>query len=482
MKSIEILLVFSERKDAEHREKEIWVSKFGHFLEMTMSKVFHTQVNVAVLNIDSGIEKSVLSPAKILLPIIDDDFSGNDKASDFLNQFTEKDNQSLKNEQRSENIILIISQEFKDEKPSHLFKGIHHLNFSEINLQNYLPNIDNHTVSPKNENIFWLKMYDLAYMILNQQKLLAQKNGKVDKRNTIYLAKVTPDLRNLRNDIMRDLRRHGFTVIPHTNLVNTDIDLEREIKGQLQNAYMSLHLIGEGYGEIVEGNKSIIDLQNTIADEYGAMINNQTSNDKFFRTIWLTPTAEEASEEIEIFISNINRDIEAKDESEFLQLPFEELKVIIRDKLKYKDSNSREQHVINGKENSNNIYLVYDRKDAEASKGLRKALELKGYNVSIPFFDGDLFELEPQHISKLKTCDGCLVLVDKANNAWLNTKLQDIDKIKGMGRNKTIKAKGVFFFNELPINTHINNGTIVMKNDKSSMKEVLEPFIQKLEI
>ena len=158
------------------------------------------------------------------------------------------------------------------------------------------------------------------------------------------------------------------------------------------------------------------------------------------------------------------------------------LKVIIRDRLNHKDSSRSEYQVTNKSEGSSNVYLVYDRKDIESSKGLKEALESKGYDVSIPVFDGDLFELEPKHMNKLKVCDGCLVFVDKANNAWLNTKLQDIDKVKGMGRMNTVKAKGVFFFNELPIDTHINNGTIVMENDKNTIKEVLEPFIQKLEI
>ncbi len=482
MRSIEILLVFSEKKSSEHKEKEMWVVKFAHFLEMTLSKVFNEIVKVGVLNIDREINQSLLNQTKIVLPIVDTDFLENEKSGDIINQFTEKNGESLKDGKRYEDIILIVSEHLKDEKWDDLFKGIHHLNFSEIDLQNYLPNLDNHTVSTKNENIFWLKMYDLAHMILNRQELFGLKNSNLDKNNTIYLAKVTPDLRNLRNDIKRDLRRHGFTVIPHTNLINTDIDIEEEIKSQIQKSSMSLHLIGEEYGEIVSGNKSIIDVQNTLADEHGAKVNSHTNKDKFFRTIWLTPTTEEVSEEVEIFVSNINRDIEAKDGSEFLQLPFEELKVIIRDRLKYKDSNKSEYQVTSKSDGSSNVYLIYDRKDIESSKGLKEALESKGYDVSIPVFDGNLFELEPKHINKLKVCDGCLVFVDKANNAWLNTKLQDIDKVKGMGRKNTVKAKGVFFFNELPINTHINNGTIVMENDKTSIKEVLEPFIQKLEI
>ena len=481
MESIELLLVFSAENNSEKQHIGIWAEKFAHFLEMTMLKIFQKTAKATVLNVEEGINEHVFDKVKFLLPIVNNASYKSPQLSEVIMKFAEKHHHNLESVDNFEKVILLATDDIKEKLKEGHFYGLRHFDFSAIDLKNYLLNMGQSSMLQKHENLFWLKMYDLAVIIINEQEVNTKALKVRDRTKTIYLAKVTPGLRDLRNDIKRDLRRHGFNVVPYTNLVNVDIDNEKEIKSLLKEACMSLHLITDEYGDIVKENKSIIDLQNKIADEHGAGINNQHNDDKFYRTIWLDPNIADVSEEVEIFVGNINRDIEAKDESEFLKLPFEELKVIVRDKLKLKN-NYTDCKSVKDKKEGLNIYLVYEKKDMKASEGLKKTLESKGYSVSVPVFDGELFDLEPKHINKLKICDACLVFVDKANNSWLNIKLQDIDKVKGLGRNTAIKTKGVFFFNEMTLNTHINNGTIIMENDKGSVNEILAPFIQKLEV
>ena len=48
------------------------------------------------------------------------------------------------------------------------------------------------------------------------------------------------------------------------------------IKDNLSNSRLSLHLIGEDYGDSIEGhNLSLVDLQNVIANEYSENLTNE---------------------------------------------------------------------------------------------------------------------------------------------------------------------------------------------------------------
>ena len=61
----------------------------------------------------------------------------------------------------------------------------------------------------------------------------------------------------------RELRSHGFEVLPKNPITGDREEMEMAIKDNLSNSRLSLHLIGEDYGERIEGHdlsKSLISL------------------------------------------------------------------------------------------------------------------------------------------------------------------------------------------------------------------------------
>src|SRR5882724_2234129 len=110
--------------------------------------------------------------------------------------------------------------------------------------------------SQEAEKQYWMKLVDFAYDI--HESLLNLKAGEsksaglknIYKQKTIYLAETGHDLSVQRNIIKRELQRHGFIVLPNHTLPSRLDELEREVRKDLDECALSIHLVGSAYGEI----------------------------------------------------------------------------------------------------------------------------------------------------------------------------------------------------------------------------------------
>jgi hypothetical protein len=115
---------------------------------------------------------------------------------------------------------------------------------------------------------FRLKLDDLAYEILDLLQVL-RKNSSSPPGSTpsasgeaIYLADTTSDLTELRNQIKRDLRQRGYSILPDKPLPLNLRDLKNAMRENLAASKLSVHLIGGAYGIVPEGAEhSIVRLQ-----------------------------------------------------------------------------------------------------------------------------------------------------------------------------------------------------------------------------
>src|SRR5260370_18110665 len=242
--------------------------------------------------------------------------------------------------------------------------------------------------SQEAEKQYWMKMVDLAYDIHESLVVLKAgdtKSGEIKnlfKRKTIYLAETGHDLSVQRNIIRRELQRHGFIVLPNHTLPTRVEELEKEVRKDLSECSMSVHLIGNAYGEIPEGaDRSIVDIQNKIASE--AAVAKRQTKDEFSRLIWIAQNLKNASDRQKAFIETIRRDTESQQEAEILQNPLEDFKNIMREELiESQDRNIAESS------SSKSIYLVHDRIDLAEVAPIRDVLEKSGFKVLIPAFEG----------------------------------------------------------------------------------------------
>ena len=99
----------------------------------------------------------------------------------------------------------------------------------------------------------------------------------------------------------RELRDKGYTVLPNRPLSSLNAsDLQTVVREELRRSKLSVHLIGNDYGEIPEGGEhSMVDIQLKVAGEPGS---NEISRS---RLIWLPPGLKAAERRQQEFLDRL---------------------------------------------------------------------------------------------------------------------------------------------------------------------------------
>jgi hypothetical protein len=289
---------------------------------------------------------------------------------------------------------------------------------------------------------YWMEIVDLSYDIagvLHRLKHGAPDPGVKNLFNpkVVYLAETSHDLSVERNIITRELQRHGYTVLPDKALPYKYRELEEIVRNDLGECTMSIHMIGNAYGEIPEGStRSIVDLQHKLASEKSQEAKKR--NEPFTTLIWIAPNLRHINERQKKFIETVKRDVEMLEGAEILETPLEDFKNIIREEL----VEAIERKVV--KETGGRaIYLVHDKGDHDVVKPFIDLIEKCGFYVLMPPFDGELLEQRQKHIENLRALDAAIIYKGKADEQWVRMKALDLMKAPGFGRKKPILAKAI---------------------------------------
>ena len=342
-----------------------------------------------------------------------------------------------------------------------------------------------------------MKLIDLSFDI---SRYLSSKSKKTEVKSinkrakTVYLAEVGKDLIIQRDMMRRELRSHGFEVLPKNAITGNREEMEMTIKNNLSNARLSLHLIGEDYGDSIEGHElSLVDLQNEMANEYsGNLIKENLKNDKkkqFGRLIWVSQSIKNITERQKIFIENIKTEAALYEETEVLEVDLEEMKSIVIEEIETGGRFHSVNREISGYEepsktdSSKIIYLILDKEDLEEGQVIAKALKKKGFRVVQPIFEGELVDVRYIHQENLKRCDAAIIYFGNTSETWIKTKLQDLMKSPGFGRVKKMIAKAVYFRDEKKIDSNYfkKNNTMILGEQAAFKLLHLKPFLELLE-
>jgi hypothetical protein len=287
-----------------------------------------------------------------------------------------------------------------------------------------------------------MEIVDLSHDISNS---LAKLNSSATdsevkdlfKPKMVYLAETGHDLSVERNIIMRELQRYGYTVMPDRSLSGDTITIEQRVRHDLETCSMSIHLIGNTYGEIPEGgNESIMDIQNRIAAERSHEARKR--NESFSRLIWIAPGLIHVNESQKRFIETIKHDVEVQEGAEILETPLEDFKNVIREEL----LDAKDRKVLK-ETNVRAVYLLHEKADDQAIKPYVELMERSGFHVLTPGFDGELLEQRQKHIENLRALDAAIIYKGSGNEEWVRMKASDLLKAPGFGRKKPIVAKAI---------------------------------------
>ena len=284
---------------------------------------------------------------------------------------------------------------------------------------------------------FWLKLDDLAHDISALLEMLEQDRGggapvaaetqAAVAGVAVYLAETTSDLREQRESLRRDLRQHGYTVLPDRPLPFVAEEAEAVIREHLERCEMSVHFIGKHYGIVPEdGVASLVEIQYELATA-------QSAQRALSRLLWIPSGLEVEDPRQRQVVEALRLDPRIADRADLLETCFEDVRTMVHEWIE-------RTHTPAAPEGSPaagtppSLYLIADQRDAEAIGPWADGLFDQGIETIRPVFDGDEADIRGYHDENLASCDGVLILHGAGNELWLRRKLREIQKAPGYGR------------------------------------------------
>jgi hypothetical protein len=336
----------------------------------------------------------------------------------------------------------------------------------------------NSEVVPARDIRYWEKLDDLAYDIKQLMETLRNYSGPASASpspaaTTIYLAETTSDLTEQRDKIKRELQQHGYEVLPDKGLPLVGSAFKQEVGDYLSRSHLAVHLIGEHYGIIPEGeSRSVIELQNELA---------AVRKDGLRRIIWMPVGLQPKDEPQQRFVSELRLGLSSQKEADLLETKLEDLKTVIQEKL-----NSQvkpEPTVASGNGDTANVYLICDKQDMDSVRPIEDYLFDKGLDVTLPAIEGDETQIIQDHKDNLLMCDAVMIYYGRAGDLWLRMKQRELQKIAGYGRREPLTAKAIYISGP-PTDSKErvrDHDALVIKSYDAFSPERLQPFVERVQ-
>jgi hypothetical protein len=331
---------------------------------------------------------------------------------------------------------------------------------------------------------FWMKLDDLAHdiaallEILQSESPAAVSGLQSTKKEAVFLAETTADLKDQREAIRRDLQQHGYIVLPARGLPLIASEMKTSLEEDLAQCRMSIHLVGKNYGFIPEGsNSSLLEIQNELAIERG-------KRGGFERLLWIPSGLAIEDERQAKVIHQLRMDPRMQAGADLLETLFEDLRTVIHDRLRNEPKLSQPRHcIVSPVENRGQIYLIYDQRDSAIVSQYADVLFEKGFEVLHPTFEGDEADVRQCHEENLRVCQGVLIFFGSTNEGWVRRKLREVQKSVGYGRTEplpfvTISCVGTRNSEKERFRTH--EAPVILQMEEFSSDSLL-PFISRVQ-
>ncbi len=331
---------------------------------------------------------------------------------------------------------------------------------------------------------YWTKLEDLAQDICKVLTMMEEGTSVPVEDHTkklVFLAETTSDRRDDRDNVLRELEGQGYAVLPKHPLPIEGPQLRDHIQGIVDQACLSVHLIGERFGMVPEGeSKSVIEIQ-----QEEVMKSSQQPHRPCL--VWLPPKLTIEEERQTEFLQTLRQTETAGTQLELLEAPLEEFKTHLLDRLKQQQA--EKEKAINSQETEISeessvltIYLVCDPRDREAVEPIQAHLIDQGFEVNLSATEEDGVNVREWHQDNLCICDASLIFYGVTTQWWLKSQLMELKKALGLGRTKPYVAKAIYVSSPVtPEKERFRtNDALVLRNGQGFNPEILQPFIQKL--
>lgn len=282
---------------------------------------------------------------------------------------------------------------------------------------------------------------------------------------TVYLAETTKDLIEERNSIKSELLQFNYRVLPEQPLPQDAEELAAVVREYLQQAKLSIHLLGASYGLRPEGEeRSIPHLQYDLAAE----VSRQT------QLIWMPPELAPKDKSQAEFIAQVKND-----SPDYWQTKLEDLKTAIQKKLQPAAPSGWDQ---DDDDDPVNVCLFCHEQDLNSVKPLYSHLTInETFKVKLPLKEAESFQNQKQ---LLQSSDAVILYYGTAGQDWFVNVWRLIQRHSSTGRTKPILAKAIYTGQPPTPEKDLLDADdpLVLKNYGQFTADSIEPFVEKIRI
>ncbi|MGF1635705.1 MAG: hypothetical protein ACFCUU_01430 [Cyclobacteriaceae bacterium] len=485
----DIFLIYA-RTDSDAAESNGWVFNLHRLLEMLLGRISGLEIKITTIPDNELSFEEIYSPSSIILPIISDELLKSHNFNEEVKVFHEKAIHKSRNNIAWESRIFKI---FKYPYEGHFLLDFlsNSIGYNFFHLDPTTDQIVTYTdfTGPDSEKTFWMRLYDLAYDLWRVIEQLSEPEAELKEINRslnafkIYLAETGHDLSQERDMIRRELTRSGFDVLPDRRLPE-DIDaIHKVVKKDLKNCRLSIHLVGADIISRRHQGLSLTEVQNNLAIEHFnnlVKVSGATDTDESGRILWISPTLDRLTLSQKVYLENLRKGSDYLHTTDILECSIEELKAFVLKKISQMQQASESFDFETADEGGKLIYLIYDKLHDQRAIEISKMLKNSGHQVLVSDFEGTAEEVQRKHNEKLKKCDATLIYYGNDNDKWVKSKLKDLAKALGLGRDRPIFPQAIVVDSETSDFSITRDSQNALVLNSKSDDSFLEPFLSRL--
>lgn len=296
-------------------------------------------------------------------------------------------------------------------------------------------------LDPGKAGLYWQRADDIALAIkrlLDSADDAPVAGAAASTQPVVYLARTASDMKDLREALQRELEDRGCRVLPDGEPPEEAQAYAAAVRADLQQAQLSVHLVGARYGSIPEGAEaSGVVLQADLALAQPGPLRS---------LLWSPPevTADGVTEPRQReFIDRLEQAAFERDRAEFVRSSIEQLKSLLIDRLRPPPAAAPAPVATADGAAATAVYLVCDPVDRADTKPLKDALVALGFAVTRPSIEGTTDELLEENKANLLGCDVVVVVWGQTREAWVRGKLREALQAPGWGRDRPYQGKFV---------------------------------------
>ncbi len=442
----DIFISYEAATNRENPDVKSWAQLFCHHLYSVLQRLFDEKPTI-LLHDDLRTRQQLMNEnpvdifkkTGVFVTIISPEDA---KSRDYLNELTHireavgDDSGDLHGAGR---IFKIITFPLSEEEEPGMLKSELRYNFYEINRYNKKPVTFALQDNQLPDNKFWSKLVDLAYDIsgtLHELKSQRKPEIKGQTNDAIFLAETSFDQQENRDILKRELRHLGYRVLPVSNLPADSEPARAAIEECLRQSVVSIHMMGAFYGDFIKNSKySLIDFQARTVKEF---IESKENKHPPYQIIWIPSDLKTTDQRQSLYLKRIKRD-ETQERTEIVEAPLEVFKTIVNNKLTEITSVPE----VNA-ESGFALYLLYEKPEEQKLLEYVPLMQSRGFRIINMAFDGREYMSITDHVRKLKKADAVIIYKGNSTMEWLNSKIRDLVKVPGFGKEKPFKAVGIF--------------------------------------